>query len=90
VQDDGLFPEDYPNTLVVPLTHDRAVAYPSFALRIDPAPENGVTDTSWALSHHVTNVSLLRVKETPSRVTADQLEGIRRRIALALGLPSGL
>jgi len=86
VEDHELFPVTYPNTVVVPLTRDEALAYEAFAERIDPAPENGADTTSWALAHHVTAVSLQRVQATPSRITAAQLAGLRRRIALALGL----
>ncbi len=85
VEDEGLFPEAYPNLLVVPLTRDEGLAYPSFAERIDPSPENGVAETCWALAHHVSSVSMKRVSPTPSRVTSEQLGGIRRRIALAVG-----
>jgi mRNA interferase MazF len=86
VEDHELFPDAYPNTVVVPLTRDEGLAYATYAERIDPTPENHVETTSWALAHHVTSVSLRRVQATPSRVTAEQLASIRRRIALALGL----
>jgi mRNA-degrading endonuclease toxin of MazEF toxin-antitoxin module len=85
VEREGLFPEAYPNLLVVPLTRDGGLAYPSFAERIDPTPENGGTETCWALAHHVSSVSMNRVSLTPSRVTSEQLGGIRRRIELAVG-----
>ena len=86
VEDHELFPDAYPNTMVVPLTSDEALAYAAFAERIDPAPENGADATSWALAHHVTSVSLKRVQLTPSRITSEQLGSLRRRISLALGL----
>jgi len=86
VEDDGLFPDAYPNTLVVPLTRDQGLAHASFAEQIDPTPENGGTQTCWALAHHVTSVSMRRVDRTPSRVTHEQLSSIRRRIVLALGV----
>jgi len=85
VEDHELFPNAYPNTVVVPMTRDAALAYAAFAERIDPAPENGADTTSWALAHHVTTVSLRRVQATPSRITDAQLVSLRRRIALALG-----
>lgn len=85
VEEDERFPDGYPNTLVVPLTHDRSLAYPSFSERIDPSAENGGEDTCWALGHHVTSVSLARVRPTPSRITRAQLKSLRGRIALALG-----
>ncbi len=86
VEDSELFPGAYPNLLVVPLTRDEGLAFPAFAERIDPTPQNGVEGTSWALAHHVTSVSLKRVQPTPSHVTPEQLASLRRRIALALGL----
>lgn len=86
VEDHELFPDAYPNTVVVPLTRDEALAYAAFAERIDPGPDNGSETTSWALAHHVTSVSLQRVQVTDSRITAEQLGSLRRRIGLALGL----
>lgn len=86
VEDHELFPDEYPNTLVVPLTKDEALAYAALSERIDPAPENGSDTPSWALAHHVTSVSLQRVSPTPSRITSEQLGSLRRRIGLALGL----
>jgi mRNA-degrading endonuclease toxin of MazEF toxin-antitoxin module len=85
VEDDELFPEHYPNTLVVPLTRDEGLAHRSFAERIEPDHDNGAETTSWALAHHVTSVSLRRISSTPSRITLDQLSSIRRRIAVAVG-----
>lgn len=85
VEDHELFPDAYPNTLVVPLTRDEGLAHRSFAERIEPTADNGATETCWALAHHVTSVSLRRVQPTESRVTDDQLGSIRHRIALAVG-----
>lgn len=85
VEDDELFPEKYPNVLVVPLTRDEGLAHRSFAERIDPAPENGAETTCWALAHHVTSVSRRRVSATDSRITSEQLSRIRSRIVLAVG-----
>lgn len=85
VEDHELFPDEYPNTLVVPLTRDEGLAHRSFAERIEPTSENAVDTTCWALAHHVTSVSLRRVSPTASRITAEQLESIRRRITVAVG-----
>jgi mRNA interferase MazF len=89
VEDHDLFPDDYPNTLLVPLTRDEGLAHRSFAERIEPNADNGVETTCWALAHHVTSVSLLRVNPTPSRITAQQLASIRERIAVAVGISPG-
>jgi mRNA-degrading endonuclease toxin of MazEF toxin-antitoxin module len=88
VEDHELFPDEYPNTLVVPLTRDEGLAHRSFAERIEPTDENGTETTCWALAHHVTSVSLRRVSPTSptvSRITADQLASIRRRVTVAVG-----
>lgn len=85
VEDHELFPDQYPNVLVVPLTRDEGLAHRSFAERIEPTADNGVEATCWALAHHITSVSLRRVSPTPSRVSAEQLSSIRGRIALAVG-----
>lgn len=85
VEDHELFPDDYPNVLVVPLTRDEGLAHRSFAERIEPSADNGVATTCWALAHHVTSVSLRRVNLTASRVTSEQLSSIRTRIKVAVG-----
>lgn len=85
VEDHELFPEEYPNTLVVPLTRDEGLAHRSFAERIEPSADNGADTTCWALAHHVASVSLRRIKPTASRITAEQLSSIRRRITVAVG-----
>lgn len=41
VEDDELFPHEYPNTLVVPLTRDKKLAIKALAEKIDPNPDNG-------------------------------------------------
>jgi len=86
IEDHELFPEEYPNTIVVPLTRDEGLAHRSFAECIQPTAENGVETTCWALAHHVTSVSLRRVKPSPSRVTGDQLSSIRTRVSVAVGI----
>ncbi|MCV7385865.1 type II toxin-antitoxin system PemK/MazF family toxin [Mycolicibacter longobardus] len=85
VEDHELFPNDYPNMLVVPLTRDEGLAHRSFAERIEPTAENGAQTTCWALAHHVTSVSLRRINPTDSRITAAQLASIRSRIMVAIG-----
>jgi mRNA interferase MazF len=87
VEDHTLFPDEYPNTIVVPLTRDGGLAHAFFAERIEPTDENGVGTTCWALAHHVTSVSLRRVDRTPARLSQEQLSSIRMRIALAVGTP---
>ncbi len=85
VEDHELFPDGYPNVLVVPLTRDEGLAHRSFAERIEPTVENGADVTCWALAHHVTSVPLRRVNPTESRITAVQLASIRKRIMISIG-----
>lgn len=85
VEDHELFPDAYPNVLVVPLTRDSGLAHASFAERIDPTAQNGADAICWALAHHITSVSIHRVSPTDSRITAAQLASIRERIAVAIG-----
>lgn len=85
VEDYELFPDEYPNVLVVPLTRDEGLAHRSFAERIEPTVENGVDATCWALAHHVTSVSPQRINATDARITAAQLASIRKRIMVAIG-----
>jgi len=54
-------------------------------LVIEPAPENGCTKRSYALSHCMAATSKTRIVPTQSKVTLDQLTTIRRQIATAIG-----
>ena len=86
VEDDELFDPGYPNILVVPLTTDQLLAIPGLAVTIDPAPDNGCKQRCFALAPSVTSVSVSRVRATASRIQADQLEELRKRIAEAIGV----
>lgn len=86
VEGDGLFAPAYPNAILVPLTEDEALAIPDLSVAIAPTAENGCSKPCWAVSHLVATTSKARLRETPSRVTADQLVAIRRQIALAIGI----
>jgi mRNA interferase MazF len=85
VEDHELFPDGYPNTIVVPLTQDERLAYAGLSERLEPTEENGSAAVSWALAHHVASVSLTRVRVTASRISSEQLTRIRQRIAVAIG-----
>ena len=85
VEDETLFPT-YPNPILVPLTEDAGFAPAGLAVPIAPTPENGCSKPCFALPHHVTATSKLRLRPTESRITAEQLADIRERIALAIGL----
>ncbi len=89
VEDDGLFGDDYPNVIVVPLTEDTELAMPSLSIMIDPSAENGCSKRCHALAPSVTAVSLERVRLTGSRVTAGQLRQLRALIAEAIGIVAG-
>ena len=86
VDDDRLFPDDYQNVILVPLSEDGDLAPPDLSLVIDPTSENGCTKRCYALSHCVATTSLERVTPTTSRVTAGQLRAIRYQIAMAIGI----
>jgi mRNA interferase MazF len=86
VEDTELFGPSYPNVILVPLTEDRRLAMPDVSLAIDPSPENGCTKRCYAIAHSVITTSKRRVTATDSRISREQLEIIRRQIALAIGL----
>jgi len=86
VEDERLFPPDYSNVILVPLSGEMRAAPERLALAIDPTPENGCSNRCFALSYCVTTTSVARLQATPSRILADQLDAIRRQIAYAIGL----
>jgi mRNA interferase MazF len=86
VEDDGLFAPNYPNAILVPLTEDRTFAIPELSVPIEPTVENGCSKPCWAASHMVAATSKARLRLTASHVTPEQLAGVRRQIAIALGL----
>ena len=86
VEDDHLFEADYTNVILIPLSEDRALAPSDLLLQIDPSPENGCTKKCFALSCYLATMSKHRVRPTPSRILPEQLDVIRRQIALAIGL----
>ena len=86
VDDDRLFAPVYPNALLVPLTEDAALALPDISVAIAPTAENGCPNPCWAISYLVTTTSKRRLQATSSRITPEQLDTIRRQIALAVGI----
>jgi len=86
VEDCELFGLTYPNVILVPLSEDRELAPSDLLLPIDPTPENGCTKRCFALSCYLATTSKQRIRETQSRVLPEQLDAIRRQIALAIGL----
>jgi mRNA interferase MazF len=86
VEDDRLFPDDYSNVILVPLSGDVLAASESLTLAINPTAENGCTARCYALSYCVAATSVKRLQTTSSRITAEQLLTIRRQIAMAIGL----
>lgn len=86
VDSNGLFGAGYPNVILVPITEDIELAIPDLSLVIEPSAENGCTKRSYALSHCLAATSKSRVVPTQSRVTQDQLNTIRRQIAMAIGV----
>ena len=86
VEDDGLFAPGYPNTILVPLTEDVALAIPDLSVAIAPTVENGCAKPCWAVSHLVATTSKARLRATQSHITSEQLATVRRQIALAIGI----
>ena len=86
VEDGELFGPSYPNVILVPLSDDSDFAMADLSLLIEPTPENGCTKRCYALSHCVTTNSMSRVTPTRSRISPEQLDVIRRQIALAIGV----
>jgi len=88
VEDDGLFDPAHLSVILVPLTEDARLAIADLSVAIDPTPENGCAKLCYAAAHAVTATSVARLKPTTSRVTPRQLQEIREKIALAIGLVS--
>jgi mRNA interferase MazF len=86
IEDAELFDPTYPNVILVPLTEDATLVIADLSVRIDPTPENGCTKTCFAMSPLVTGTSKAQVRGTASRITAEQLANIRRRVGEAIGL----
>jgi mRNA interferase MazF len=86
VEDSELFDPTYPNLILVPLSEDRELASLDLSVDIDPTRENGCPKRCYALSSYLAATSKRRVRPTHSRVLPEQLEAIRRQIALAIGL----
>lgn len=86
VEDGELFGIPYPNVILVPLSEARELAPSDLLLPIDPTPENGCTKRCFALSCYLATTSKQRVRPTQSRILPEQLDIIRRQIALAIGL----
>ena len=89
VEDNGLFDPAYPNLMLVPLADDPNLAIGDLSVRIDPNLENGCAKPCYALPHHVTSTSKLRVESTTSRITNAQLAQIRRKIVVSIGWQAG-
>ena len=86
VEDGDLFAPSYPNVILVPLSDDSDFVMADLALMIEPTSENGCTKRCYALSHCVTTNSMSRITPTRSSILPEQLDIIRRQIALAIGV----
>ena len=86
VEDSDLFHPSYPNVILVPITSDADLAIADLSVAIAPTQENGCPKLCYALAHHVATTSKRRITPTQSRITDMQLDEIRRRIAIAIGL----
>lgn len=86
VEDGALFGPSYPNVILVPLSDDSDFGMADLSLVIEPTPENGCSKRCYALSHCVTTNSQQRLTPTRSCILPEQLDIIRRQIALAIGV----
>ena len=77
----SLFFEALPFKLIVPLTGSEHMALEDASVLIEPTPANGCTKSSYALSWNVQCVPHIRLTETPSRISDDQLTRIREQVA---------
>ena len=84
VEDDGLFAPSYPNSILVPLTEDAALAIPDLSIAIAPTTENGCSKPYWAVFHLVATTAKARLQATPSRITQQQLAIVLSRRVVAL------
>lgn len=86
VEDVGLFAENYPDVILVPLSDDSRLVIRGLAVEIVPTVENGCSKLCWAAAHLVAATSKQRVVGTGSMVTSDELRAIRTVVALAVGI----
>ncbi len=77
----SFFASTLPFEIVVPLTGEAALAIEDASLAIEPSSENGCTKRSYALAWCVQTVSRERISATRSRVTTEEVDGIRKRVA---------
>ena len=85
VVEDDLFPPEWPNVILVPLTDDENLVISDLSVRIEPTSENGCSKICWAVCALVTTTSKQRLTPTDSFVRPDQLEKIRQRITILVG-----
>jgi mRNA interferase MazF len=86
IEDHELFGPAYPMVILVPLTLDEGVANADLSVIIDPTTENGCPSRCYAVAPFVSCTSAARVRPTQSFITPEQLERLRRLVALAIGL----
>ena len=86
VEDVRIFDDEHPNLIVVPLTTDVDLAIPALSVAIDPTPHNGCKERCYALAFNITSVSRGRIRPTSGQVTETQLDAIRQKIGICVGL----
>ena len=86
IENSELFDPSYPNLILVPISEDRELASPDLSVNLDPTPENGCTKRCYALSSYLAATTKRRVRPTESCILPEQLEIIRRQVALAIGV----
>ena len=76
----SFFGTGLPFEIVVPLTGEKQLTIPDASLLILPTKENGCTKACYALSWCVQTMPHLRITETASRISEDELLQIRSQV----------
>jgi mRNA interferase MazF len=85
VSSQSFFARGFPFEIIVPLTGDAGMAVEAASLLILPTHENGCTKPCYALAWSVQTVPHVRITETPSHITTDELREIRAQISACIG-----
>lgn len=86
VEDEYLFDAAHLSVILVPLSDDSRLAIADLSVVIEPTPENGCSKRCFAMAHAVTATSTARIKPTTSHILPKELDEIRQKIAVAIGL----
>lgn len=85
VVEDDLFPPEWPNVILVPLTDNENLVVPDLSVRIEPTAMNGLASVCWAASAMVATTPKRHLTHTDRTIRPEQLALVRRQIALVVG-----